>query len=83
MSGRTYDAANKENEMNCLQDMHQEIFDMDPWEFPLIVNKNHKTGRTGSEQDDYCLLSEVRHTARPRVHFCFLCCVFADYVAVR
>ncbi|XP_034530669.1 KATNB1-like protein 1 [Notolabrus celidotus] len=59
VSGRTYDAANKENEMNCLQDMHQEIFDMDPWDFPLSVNNNHKTGRTGSEQADYCTLTEL------------------------
>ncbi|XP_020485743.1 KATNB1-like protein 1 [Labrus bergylta] len=58
-SGRTYDAANKENEMNCMQDMHQEIFDMDPWEFPLSVNNNHKTGRTGSEQADYSMLTEL------------------------
>ncbi|XP_041669286.1 KATNB1-like protein 1 [Cheilinus undulatus] len=58
-SGRTYDAANKENEMNCLQDMNQEIFDVDPWDFPLSVNKNYKTGRTGSEQADYCTLTEL------------------------
>lgn len=59
VSGRSYDAANKENEMNCLQDMHQEIFDMDSWEFPLSVHKNHKTGKSGSEQADFCLLSEL------------------------
>uniref|UniRef100_UPI0037E84FE7 KATNB1-like protein 1 n=1 Tax=Semicossyphus pulcher TaxID=241346 RepID=UPI0037E84FE7 len=58
-SGRNYDAANKENEMNCLQDMQQEIFDMDHWEFPLSVNNNHKTGRTGSEQADLCTLTEL------------------------
>ncbi|CAJ1073766.1 KATNB1-like protein 1 [Xyrichtys novacula] len=58
-SGRTYDAANKENEMTCLQDMHQEIFDMDSWEFPLSVNNIHKTGRTGSEQTDYSTLTEL------------------------
>ncbi|XP_071354213.1 KATNB1-like protein 1 [Trachinotus anak] len=58
-SGKAYDAANKENEMNCLQDMQQEIFDMDPWEFPLNVNNNDKPGRTGSEQSDYFTLTEL------------------------
>ncbi|XP_073339131.1 KATNB1-like protein 1 [Pagrus major] len=58
-TGRACDAANKENEMKCVQDMQQEIFDMDPWEFPLNVNNNHRTGRTGSEQADYCTLTEL------------------------
>ncbi|CAK6957141.1 KATNB1-like protein 1 [Scomber scombrus] len=58
-SGRNYDAANKENEMNCLQDMKQEIFDMDLWEFPLNVNNNDRTGRTGSEQPEYSTLTEL------------------------
>ncbi|XP_042356983.1 KATNB1-like protein 1 isoform X2 [Plectropomus leopardus] len=57
-TGKTYDAANKENEMNCMQDVQQEIFDMDPWEFPRNVNNNHKTGKTGSEAD-YCTLTEL------------------------
>lgn len=60
-SGRNYDAANKENEMNCMQDMQQEIFEMDLWEFPLNVNNNDRTGRTGSEQTDYSTLTEVRN----------------------
>ncbi|XP_029982346.1 KATNB1-like protein 1 isoform X2 [Sphaeramia orbicularis] len=59
--GRTYDAANKENEIKSMQDMQQEmIFDMDPWDFPLNVDDNHKTGRTGSEQTDYSTLAELR-----------------------
>ncbi|KAF1374976.1 hypothetical protein PFLUV_G00234620 [Perca fluviatilis] len=58
-TGKTYDAANKENEMNCVQDMQQDIFDMDPWEFPLNVTNDHKTGNTGSEQADYCTLTEL------------------------
>ncbi|XP_070835738.1 KATNB1-like protein 1 [Chaetodon trifascialis] len=58
-AGRTFDAANKENEMNSMQDMQQEIFDMGHWEFPLNVNSNHKTARTGSEQADYCALTEL------------------------
>ncbi|XP_054470144.1 KATNB1-like protein 1 isoform X2 [Anoplopoma fimbria] len=57
--GKIYDAANKENEIKRMQDMQQEIFDMDPWEFPLKVNNNPKTGRTGSEQTDYCSLTEL------------------------
>lgn len=70
-TGKTYDAANKENEMNCMQDMQQEIFDMDPWEFPLNVTNNHKTGNTGSEQADYCTLTEVRNTITAQI-YCFL-----------
>lgn len=53
---RTCDAANKENEMTCMQ---QGVFDMDPWEFPRNVNNNHRTGRTGSEQADYSTLMEL------------------------
>ncbi|KAM9842190.1 KATNB1-like protein 1 [Aulostomus maculatus] len=44
-AGRPYDAANKENVMNCMQEM----LDMDPWEFTLHVDSNQKAGRTGSE----------------------------------
>ncbi|KAI3367801.1 hypothetical protein L3Q82_026643 [Scortum barcoo] len=57
-TGRTCDAANKENEMNCMHDVQQEIFDMDPWEFPLNVNYN-QTCRTGSEQADLTTLTEL------------------------
>ncbi|XP_069008140.1 KATNB1-like protein 1 [Embiotoca jacksoni] len=56
-SGRTCDAANKENEMKCLQDTQQDIFDMDSWQFPL--NINHKTGVTGSEPHDDGTLAEL------------------------
>lgn len=72
-SGRTLDGANKENEISCMQEMQQEIFDMDAWEFPLNVNNNHKTGRTGSEETDYCALSEVRNiiTAPTVFYNCF------------
>ncbi|XP_029316998.1 KATNB1-like protein 1 [Cottoperca gobio] len=58
-TGKSYDAANKENEIDCMQDEQQEIFDMDPWEFPLNVKNNHKTGTTGSEQADYSPLTEL------------------------
>lgn len=69
---KTCDAANKENEMNCLQDMQQEIFDMDPWEFPLNVTDKHRTGEPGFEQDDYCTITEVRHLIQLSL---YLCCV--------
>lgn len=48
-----------------MQDMQQEIFDMEPWEFPLNVNDKHRTGETGFEEDDYCTITEVRH--RPTI----------------
>ncbi|XP_035024214.1 KATNB1-like protein 1 isoform X1 [Hippoglossus stenolepis] len=69
--GRTLDAANKENEMSSLQDVQQEIFDMDPLEFPLNVNHNHRTGRTGYEQADCYALSELSkdHSAMTDVLF--------------
>ncbi|XP_063764683.1 KATNB1-like protein 1 isoform X2 [Eleginops maclovinus] len=58
-AGKTYDAANKENDIACRQEVQQETFDMNPSEFPLNVNNNLKTGRTGSEQADYCTLTEL------------------------
>ncbi|XP_068608311.1 KATNB1-like protein 1 isoform X2 [Brachionichthys hirsutus] len=58
-TGRTCDAANSENEMKCLQDMPQEKTDLDRWAFALNVNNSHMTGRTGSEQADYHILSEL------------------------
>ncbi|KAM4542042.1 KATNB1-like protein 1 [Odontesthes bonariensis] len=58
-SGRTFEAANKENEIKCLQDTQQEKFYADPLEVPLNFNNNYKTGRTGLEQADYCTLSEL------------------------
>lgn len=70
-TGRTCDAANKENEMNCMQDMQQEIFDMDPWEFPLNVDNNHGTGGTGSEQAEYCTLNELRRDHGTMTHLLF------------
>lgn len=57
--GKMYDAANKENEMKCTQDVQQDTSDMDPWEFPLQFNNNPKTGTTGTEQADYCSLTEL------------------------
>lgn len=71
-SGRNYDAANKENEMNCIQDMKQEIFDMDLWDLPLNVNNNDRTGRTGSEQTEYATLTEVRNDIV--CPLCYGCC---------
>lgn len=50
-------AANKENELNCRADMEQEMFCLDSWDLP---QDKHRTGRTGPEQLDYSLLSEIR-----------------------
>ncbi|XP_041827797.1 KATNB1-like protein 1 isoform X2 [Melanotaenia boesemani] len=58
-SGRTCDAANKENERKYLQDTQQEKFFLDPLEFSLNVSNSHKADRTGSEQADYNILSEL------------------------
>lgn len=66
-TSKTCDAANKENERNCMEDMQQEIFDMDPWEFPLNVTNKH---RTGFQQDDYCTITEVRHIIQFRLYLC-------------
>lgn len=66
--GRACDAANKENEV---KDVRQEIFDMDPWEFPLNVNDKHRTGETGSERD-YHTLTEVRHNIIDLIMFVVL-----------
>lgn len=64
-SGRTCDAVNKENETKVLQGTQQDIFSMDPWDFPFHVNNinnNQGTDRTGSEEADYCVLTEVSKT---------------------
>uniref|UniRef100_A0A3P9DGJ3 Katanin p80 subunit C-terminal domain-containing protein n=1 Tax=Maylandia zebra TaxID=106582 RepID=A0A3P9DGJ3_9CICH len=48
-SGRTCDAPNKENETKVLQGTQQDIFSMDPWDFPFHVNNinnNQGTDRT-------------------------------------
>ncbi|MED6237106.1 hypothetical protein ATANTOWER_019059 [Ataeniobius toweri] len=57
-SGRSFDAANKENKMKCSQDKQQKTFFNDPSDFPLNVN-DYKTSGTGSEQSDYNTLSEL------------------------
>lgn len=71
VSGRTNETANKENEMNFMKDTQQEIFDMDPWEFTINVNSRNKTGSTGSEQTEYCTLTELTsdHSAMTDVLF--------------
>lgn len=71
-AGRSCDAVNKENEMNCMQDVQQERFDMDFWEFPLNVNSIHRTARTASEQADYCALTEVRHAITAKTMSLFI-----------
>lgn len=64
-SGRTCDAPNKENETKVLQGTQQDIFSMDPWDFPFHVNNinnNQGTDRAGCEEADYCVLTEVSKT---------------------
>lgn len=70
-SGRVFDAVNKENEMNRLQDTQQEMFDMDPLEFSLNVHNSHKAGRTGSKQTDFSTLTEVRNTITVQILILF------------
>lgn len=53
--------ANKENEKACTQDMDQEIFYMEPLEFPPNVNNSYETGGTSSKHTEYLTLTEVRH----------------------
>ncbi|KAL6105887.1 katnbl1 [Pungitius sinensis] len=50
--GKMHDAANKENEMECVRDA-------DLWEFPPEVHNNPETGETGSEPADHTSLSEL------------------------
>ncbi|XP_037551300.1 KATNB1-like protein 1 [Nematolebias whitei] len=57
--GRNLDAANKKNELQHLKDTQQDMFFMDPLEFPLNVSQNSNT-RTVSEQNDYYALNELR-----------------------
>ncbi|XP_061599000.1 KATNB1-like protein 1 [Cololabis saira] len=66
--GKPCDAANKENDLKCLQDKQQEPF-TDPFESSL--NVNNTTDRTGSEQTDYCILKELTkdHNAMTDVLF--------------
>ncbi|XP_017272299.1 KATNB1-like protein 1 [Kryptolebias marmoratus] len=58
-SGRNLDATNKENEMKHLQDAQQDIFFMDPQEFPLNVSHYNNTSESGSEQTDFFTLYEL------------------------
>lgn len=45
-----------------MQDVQQEVFDTDHWDFHVNVTDEHRAGETGFEQDDCCTLTEVRHT---------------------
>lgn len=69
--GRSSDAANKENEAKCMQDVQQEVFDTDHWDFHVNVTDEHRAGETGFEQDDCCMLTEVRHTLTAQSGFVF------------
>ncbi|XP_054652965.1 KATNB1-like protein 1 isoform X2 [Dunckerocampus dactyliophorus] len=55
-SGRTHDAANKENKMTT--DIQQEMFDMDPRQLTTNVNSDRNTEKTGFEDADFLKLTE-------------------------
>nr|XP_061798260.1 KATNB1-like protein 1 [Nerophis lumbriciformis] len=56
-SGRTHDAAKKDNKMTATRNIQQEMFDADP---PMLrTNTNHDTGRSGSQTDEYLKLAEL------------------------
>ncbi|XP_055720758.1 KATNB1-like protein 1 [Salvelinus fontinalis] len=65
---KTYDVANKENEMACVQDM-EEIFYMDPWEFPLTAPHPNKTDEAGSKNSDYFTELSKDHNTMTEVLF--------------
>lgn len=59
----------KENEMKCVQDV-------DLWEFPLQVDNNPETGKTGSQLAAHSSLTEVRNAFPAQTVFLslvFLC----------
>ncbi|XP_029972578.1 KATNB1-like protein 1 [Salarias fasciatus] len=67
-SGRTGDAANKENEM---QDTEQDRLHMDPWDFPLSFSDDQKSCTTDPGQINVCTLTELSkdHEMMTRVLF--------------
>lgn len=67
-SGRTCDAANKENEE---QDMQQDIINMDPWDFPLGFTDNQKSYRTDPERINDCTLTELSKDHQTMTHVLF------------
>ncbi|XP_014863750.1 PREDICTED: KATNB1-like protein 1 [Poecilia mexicana] len=58
--GRGFDSANKENDMKCPQATQRETYFNEPSDVSTNVNSNYKTSGTGSEQSDYCTLTELR-----------------------
>ncbi|KAK7904968.1 hypothetical protein WMY93_017575 [Mugilogobius chulae] len=66
--GKPHVAANKENELNCENDMEYGVFCMDPWDLP---QDKHRTGRTGPEPPDYSLLSEISRDHSPMTNVLF------------
>lgn len=68
-SERTFEAANKENNMAVLQDAQQEMFHWDSLEHSQNINNNHKTSLTGSEHTGYSLFTEVTITGLSSVLF--------------
>lgn len=67
-SGRSCDAANKENEM---RDTQQDILNADPWDFPLSFSDNQQSCRTGSEHIDDSTLAELSKDHEAMTHVLF------------
>lgn len=61
-SGRSSDAANKENEVNCTQDVQQQMLDRNACDSHVKVTRKHSAAETSSGQDDCTTLAEVGHT---------------------
>ncbi|XP_061651743.1 KATNB1-like protein 1 isoform X2 [Phyllopteryx taeniolatus] len=56
-SGKTHDAAKKDDKVTGTRDIQRQMFAMDPQE--LTANSNHNTRRTGSQQDEFLKLDEL------------------------
>lgn len=67
-TGRSVDMANKENELGPVQDM-QEIFYMDPWEFPPNVIQSCKTEVESPRNTDYFTEMTKDHNTMTEVLF--------------
>uniref|UniRef100_A0A8C7XS66 Katanin regulatory subunit B1 like 1 n=1 Tax=Oryzias sinensis TaxID=183150 RepID=A0A8C7XS66_9TELE len=70
-SERTFEAANKENNMAVLQDAQQEMFHWDSLEHSQNINNNHKTSLTGSEHTGYSLFTELSRDHKTMVDVLF------------
>ncbi|XP_019909861.2 KATNB1-like protein 1 isoform X2 [Esox lucius] len=68
-TGRTHDVASKKNEIACVQDEMEEIFYMDPWEFPPTVPDTSETEERVSKDSDYFIELSKDHSRMMEVLF--------------